>query len=51
MASQHDAGIAFSYNHEQQNYRLLELPSTLLELITSPDPPMYVLLYPTRHLY
>ncbi|KAA6407632.1 MAG: sister chromatid cohesion Dcc1 [Lasallia pustulata] len=40
MASQHDAGIAFSYNHEQQNYRLLELPSTLLELITSPDPPI-----------
>lgn len=44
MASQDDAGIAFSYNHEQQSYRLLELPSALLQLITSPNPQLYDLL-------
>lgn len=50
MASQDDAGIAFSYNHEQENYRLLELPSALLELIASPHPQLYDLLHTTVRL-
>lgn len=51
MASQDDVGVAFSYSHEQQNYRLLELPSALLELITSPNPPVYDLLHTAAHIH
>ena len=51
MASQDDAGINFSYDHEQQNYRLLELPSALLELVASPNPHMYDLLHTAVHIH
>jgi hypothetical protein len=34
--------IRFTFTHPQQNFRLLELPPALLELLSSPDPPTYV---------
>ncbi|MCJ1394425.1 hypothetical protein MMC18_007303 [Xylographa bjoerkii] len=39
MSSQEDTGISFSISNDQQNFRLLELPSSLLELIASERPP------------
>lgn len=42
MATQVDAGIPLSLLAEdrQQSFRLLELPSELLALLTSDNPPM-----------
>ncbi|MCJ1384555.1 hypothetical protein MMC17_007672 [Xylographa soralifera] len=39
MSSQDDSGISFGISNDQQNFRLLELPPPLLELITSEHPP------------
>ncbi len=44
MSTQDDSGILFEISNEQQNFRLLELPPTLLSLIASKDPPKYVLI-------
>lgn len=43
MSTQDDSGISFEICKEQQNFRLLELPPSLLALIVSKDPPKYVL--------
>lgn len=43
MSTQDDSGISFEISNEQQNFRLLELPPSLLALIISKDPPKYVL--------
>ncbi|MCJ1414024.1 hypothetical protein MMC32_000349 [Xylographa parallela] len=39
MSSQDDSGISFSISNDQQNFRLLELPPSLLELLASEHPP------------
>lgn len=39
MPGQDDLAISFEISHEQQSFRLLELPPALLELITSTSPP------------
>ncbi|KAI9774282.1 MAG: hypothetical protein M1840_004176 [Geoglossum simile] len=39
MASQVDAGIPFGFSHDQQAFRLLELPPALLAALESPNPP------------
>ena len=44
MSIQDDLAISFEISHEQQSFRLLELPPALLELITSPSPPRYSLM-------
>ncbi|MCJ1282920.1 hypothetical protein MMC26_002246 [Xylographa opegraphella] len=43
MSSQDDSGISFSISNDQQNFRLLELPPSLLELIASEHPPVLYL--------
>lgn len=43
MPTQDDSGISFEISNEQQNFRLLELPPSLLALIESKEPPWYVL--------
>jgi hypothetical protein len=48
MASQHDSGIPFGFSHDQQAFRLLELPPALLAALESPNPPTYVLPRKTR---
>ncbi|OCL14124.1 hypothetical protein AOQ84DRAFT_371572 [Glonium stellatum] len=40
MAAQDEGAIPFSIAHDQQQFRLLELPPALLDLIASPDPPV-----------
>ncbi|KAI9842191.1 MAG: hypothetical protein M1837_007404 [Sclerophora amabilis] len=40
MATQDDSGISFKHAHDQQGFRLLELPPALLETITSENPPV-----------
>ena len=50
MSTQEDLGISFEISNEQQNFRLLELPPSLLALIASKDPPKYVLILNTRDL-
>ena len=40
MATQNEGGIPFSISQEQQQFRLLELPPALLDLIASPNPPV-----------
>ena len=39
MSTQDDLGIPFEISNEQQNFRLLELPPSLLTLLLSKDPP------------
>ncbi|MCJ1465876.1 hypothetical protein MMC07_004495 [Pseudocyphellaria aurata] len=39
MPGQDDLVISFEISHEQQSFRLLELPPALLDLITSANPP------------
>ncbi|CAF9917969.1 hypothetical protein IMSHALPRED_003798 [Imshaugia aleurites] len=39
MSTQDDSGIPFQINREQEHFRLLELPPSLLSLIASKDPP------------
>ena len=39
---QHDSGVPFAVAHELQNFRLLELPPDLVELLEGPSPPQYV---------
>jgi hypothetical protein len=39
---QEEAGVPFSVAHEMQQFRLLELPPELLELLEAPSPPQYV---------
>jgi len=41
MSAHEESGIALSIGHEQQSYRLLELPPPLLELVMSSTPPTY----------
>ena len=41
MSTQDDSGISFEISNEQQNFRLLELPPSLLALIVSKDTPWY----------
>ena len=43
MSTQDDSGISFEISKEQQNFRLLELPPSLLASLVSEDPPKYVL--------
>ncbi len=50
MSTQDDSGILFEISNEQQNFRLLELPPSLLSLIASKDPPKYVLFLNVRDL-
>jgi hypothetical protein len=41
MATQQDeGGVPFSVAHEQQHFRLLELPPEIVELIDAPNPPL-----------
>ena len=42
MSSQDTTGIAFDICHDQQVFRLLELPPALVEMITSSNPPRYI---------
>ncbi|KAF2083929.1 hypothetical protein K490DRAFT_50404 [Saccharata proteae CBS 121410] len=39
MATQDLSGVPFASANEQQNFRLMELPEPLLELLSSPEPP------------
>ncbi|KAI9836386.1 MAG: hypothetical protein M1819_001416 [Sarea resinae] len=39
MATQNASSIPFSYSHEQQHFRLLELPPALLEPLNASSPP------------
>jgi hypothetical protein len=41
MATQYTTDIPFSASHEQQAFKLLELPPELLALFESDNPPMY----------
>lgn len=41
MSEDFQLDIPFENNQEQQNFRLLEIPSDLLRLITSENPPRY----------
>ena len=50
MSTQDDSGIPFEINREQEHFRLLELPPSLLSLIASKDPPKYVLVLDTLNL-
>jgi len=43
MSSQDDKGISFNISNDLQNFRLLELPPALLELVTSENPPVVYL--------
>jgi hypothetical protein len=41
MATQQDeGGVPFSIAHQQQHFRLLELPPEIVELIDAPNPPL-----------
>ncbi|CUS08604.1 unnamed protein product [Tuber aestivum] len=40
MSTQANTGIPFSYSHSQSPIHLIELPPTLLSLVTSPSPPI-----------
>ncbi|KAF2834420.1 hypothetical protein M501DRAFT_1061717 [Patellaria atrata CBS 101060] len=40
MSTQDQDGMSFFLAHEQQQFRLLELPSELLELLSNPNPPL-----------
>lgn len=42
MATQHQGGLPVSIAHQQQHFRLLELPPEIVELIDKPNPPLYV---------
>ena len=42
MSTQADFGIPFDISNEQKNFRLLELPPSLLALVATKDPPRYV---------
>lgn len=39
MATQDDSGVPFSIAREQQNFRLLELPDELVQLLSSENAP------------
>ncbi|KAI9792234.1 MAG: hypothetical protein M1833_001233 [Piccolia ochrophora] len=39
MADRDEEGIAFSFCHTQQSFRLLELPPPLVDMLTSDNPP------------
>ncbi|KAJ9669614.1 hypothetical protein H2201_000481 [Coniosporium apollinis] len=43
MATQDAIGIPFSLAHEQQGFRLIELPSELLDILAGPEPPVWVM--------
>jgi hypothetical protein len=41
MATQQDeGGVPFSIAHQQQHFRLLELPPEIVGLIDAPNPPL-----------
>lgn len=40
MATQDSESISLSFCHDQQNFRLLELPPELLDLLESEIPPV-----------
>ncbi|KAK7732101.1 hypothetical protein SLS57_001081 [Botryosphaeria dothidea] len=40
MSTQEQAGVPLALAHAQQNFRLLELPDSLLDLLTSQNPPV-----------
>ena len=42
MSIRDGAGISFDVCHDQQVFRLLELPPALLGMITSSNPPRYI---------
>ena len=42
MAQDSPAGVPFTMTHPQQNFRLLELPPEVLELLSADKPPRYV---------
>jgi hypothetical protein len=44
-------GLPFSISYEQHSFRLLELPPTLLDLITAKNPPSYVLSDCSMHFF
>lgn len=44
MSEQDEQRIPLVYNLAQQGLRLLELPPELLDALTSPDPPRYLIL-------
>jgi sister chromatid cohesion protein DCC1 len=37
---QNEGGVPFSIAHEQQHFRLLELPPEIVELMDAPNPPL-----------
>lgn len=44
MSTQDESGIPFVLSSDQQSFRLLELPPSLIELLTSREPPKYCLI-------
>lgn len=40
MSTQDQRGVPVSVAHAQRQFRLLELPESLLELLASPNPPV-----------
>ena len=50
MSTQDDSGTSFEISNEQQNFRLLELPPSLLALLASKHPPKYVSFLDVRDL-
>lgn len=50
MSQEFQVDIPLEFSHEQQNFRLLEIPSELLGLITSEIPPRYPFL-PKHSMY
>ncbi|KAG9194695.1 hypothetical protein G6011_04730 [Alternaria panax] len=49
MATQQDqGGVPFSIAHQQQHFRLLELPPELVELLDAPNPPLLSLKSPAQ---
>ena len=50
MSTQANSGISFEISNEQQNFRLLELPPSLLAFIVSGDTPWYVTIPRLRDL-
>ncbi|EUC32297.1 hypothetical protein COCCADRAFT_99056 [Bipolaris zeicola 26-R-13] len=40
MATQHQGGLPVSIAHQQQHFRLLELPPEIVELLDKPNPPL-----------
>jgi hypothetical protein len=45
MSTQTAQSIDFTHTYPQQGFRLLELSPELLELLSSDNPPTYVLIY------